>query len=255
MKKIFLAAIVMFGATFGFAQENIVDKHFSHYKGTDEFTTVHISGKMFELASQIDIEVEGEEMKTLKEMASRIESFNLIVGEELPNLDSEYKSAVKLVRSSHEELMRVNSPEGNFMFKVDEDNGIVRELILVGKAEGKFIVFSLMGEIELNELGTMMKGIQDHGISDLSGAFEGGANKFKVYPNPVGTSDQLTISVPENMQGGDATINDMNGNVMQSILGLNSSKEQISTQGLVPGTYIITLTKGETIISKQVVVQ
>ncbi len=254
MKKLILALTVLFSATVAFSQ-NIVDKHFSQYKGADEFTTVHISGKMFELASQIDIEVEGEDMKQLKDMASRIESFNLIVGEHLPNLDSEYKSALTKVKSSHEELMRVNSPEGNFMFKVDEANGIVNELILVGKADGKFIVFSLMGQIELNELGTMMKGIQEHGIEELSGAFEGGADKFKVYPNPVNSSDQITIAIPSSMDGGDATLNDMNGNVIQSIVGLNTSKQQISTQGLAPGTYIVTLKKGETLLSKKVVVQ
>lgn len=254
MKKLILALTVIFTATIGFSQ-NIVDKHFEHYKGADEFTTVHISGKMFELAAQIDIEIEDEEFKSLKEMASRIESFNLIVGENMANLDSEYKSATRLVKSSHEELMRVNSPEGNFLFKVDENNGVVNELILIGKAEGNFIVFSLMGEIQLNELGQMMKGIQDHGIEELSGAFEGDANKFKVYPNPVNTSNQMTISIPSKMIGGDATLNDMNGNVVQSILGLNSDKEEISTAGLTPGTYIVTLQKGETIISKKVVVQ
>jgi len=254
MRKLVILITVLFTVTIGFSQ-NIVDKHFEHYKGADEFTTVHISGKMFELVSQVDIQIEDEEMKALKEMSSKVESFNLIMGENMANLDSEYKSAIRLVKSSHEELMRVNSPEGNFMFKVDEDNGIVHELILIGKADGKFIVFSLMGEIELNELGQMMQGIQEHGIKELSGAFEGGADKFKVYPNPVNSTNQITISVPSNMLGGDANLNDMNGNVVESILGLNTEKEQISTNGLAPGTYIVTLQKGETILSKKIIVQ
>ena len=252
MKKIFIFIAVMTAYSFGFSQ-NIIDKHFSHYKNQDNITSVSISGKMFQIASQIELEVEGKDTKQLQDMVSRIESFNMIVGEEMPDSKSDYKQGISKVQTSHEELMRVNNKEGNFMVKIDEQDGLVREVIMIGQSEKNFIAFSLMGRIQLDELGEVISEINDHGLDEIENIFDNKIDEFKVYPNPSKNSSDIRIDIPEEMLGARIVVTDMNGKLIGEYPA-ESSKEQLRASNLKNGSYIIQLVKDDVKLTKKFII-
>ena len=252
MNKLLSLLVLCLLAQIGFSQ-NIIDTHFSHYKGHDDFTTIHIGGKMFEIASQLEIEVdiEGQDVKKLQDMASQITSFDMIVGEEMTSPKGEFKKAVNAVRNSHEELMRVNNKDGAFLLKIDEHKGTIREVVGIGHGQDEFLVFSLMGSIELEELGSVINNLNEHALHQIEASLEGNVTKFKVYPNPVAASAELNIEVPEKLQGGEVQILDLNGKVVKA---LSANDANLTAKGLNPGNYVVRIIKGETQMTKKIIV-
>ena len=235
--------------------QNIVDKHFSHCKGTDQYTSICILGKMFDIASEIEVDVKDTEFNEFKNMISHIESFNMIIGEDIPDIDSEYKAALKLVSNSHEELMRISTKNEKLIVKIKESNNIVNEVIFIGNVHNKFIVTSLMGEIAMSELGKVIDRVQNNNFDDshlqmFDKDFEG----FKVYPNPIGRSANLTVEFPNDMSESKINIFDLNGRLIREI-STSGIQETISMNNLLPGTYIVQIIKGDVRMNKKIIVQ
>ena len=125
-------------ATMGTLQaQNIIDESFSEYKENDDYTKVRVSGTMFEMASD------------MKDMVGDIQSFQMILGVEETETDKKYKDGLTIIREGYEELMTVNSKEGKFSLYIDEADGIVYEVVMIGAAPDKFLVASLVGEMDL----------------------------------------------------------------------------------------------------------
>lgn len=252
MKKLILIIVVCSFASLGFGQ-NIIEKHFSDYKDKDDVTSISITGKMFQIASQIELEIEGKDTEHLQDMVSRIESFNMIVAENMPQAKSAYTNGISKVQNTHEELMRINNKEGNFMIKIDEYGGLVREVIMIGQSDDKFIAFSLMGSIQLDELGEVVGEIQAHGLDDIEDIFDNKIDEFKVYPNPSKSNNTITIDIPNSMIGGKVMVSDLDGKLLDTI-NASDNKQSVNTSKYRNGSYIIQLVKGDVHLSKKLII-
>jgi ribosomal protein S8 len=253
MKNILIAFVLIFSTQLGNAQ-NIIDKHFSHFKNSDDFTTISVTGKMFEIVAQIEIDEADEEFKDFKNMISNIESFNMIVGEDLADPLTEYKSALKLVANSHEELMRISTKEEKIIIKVQEANGFVQEVIMIGKVDQNFIAFSLMGQIRMEEIGQVINKVQSSNLDEsFEEVFKNKIEDFKVYPNPVSTNGFLTVDIPEDMSQGQITIIDIDGKVVKE-LAASGTRQSLSIDGLNPGTYVVQINMGDVRMNKKIIV-
>ncbi len=253
MKKLILMLTVMVSYTFTNAQ-NIIDKHFSHYKGADNFTTISVTGKMFQLASQIEMEIDGKDTEHMQDMISRIESFNMIVGEEMPNAKADYTNGLLKVKDSHEELMRINNKEGNFTIKIDESNGLVKEVIMIAQSDKNFVAFSLMGSIQMEELGEVVNEIQKHGMDDIEQIFDNNnIDDFKVYPNPSKSSQNVNIDIPNKMIGGKVIVTDLDGKLLDQY-EITNQTQSINTNNYRNGSYIVQLVKDDIRMSKKVII-
>ena len=253
MKNILIAFVLIFSINLSNAQ-NIIDKHFSHFKNSDDFTTISVTGKMFEIAAQIEIEEADTEFKEFKDMISNIESFNMIVGEDIPNAFTEYKSALNLVADSHEELMRISTKNEKIIIKVHEANGFVQEVIMIGKVEETFIAFSLMGQIRMEEIGKVINKVQSSNLNDsFEKVFKNNIEGFKVYPNPVSTNGSFTVEVPEDMAGGQISIIDIDGKIVRE-LAVNGTRQSLNVDGLNPGTYVVQINLADVRMNKKIIV-
>jgi len=252
MKNFILIAVFAFFSASLFSQ-NIIEREFSHYVDQENTTSVFVSGKVFEFASYI--ETNEPEFEELKDFITTIESFNLIAVQEHPTPRDEYIAATKNVGSEYEELIRVTDKEGNITVYIDEANGIVTELVGIANGEKEFIVFSLYGRMDLNQIGEIAGKLQSDGFEQLSVIREHKATKVKVYPNPTNAADGFTLEVPENMDGGTATVYDMNGAKVNSF-PLRTGEQNMETAGYAPGNYVVELVKeGVSIKKKLIIVQ
>lgn len=250
MKKISLLSLATFISFLSFGQ-NFIEKNYAHFLEREDITAVHVSGKMFEMITKLDIETEDEELNEAIEMIEKIESFDLIMVPELVDAKKEYNAGFSNVKG-YEELVRVRDKEVNFSLHIDEENDVVYEIVGMGAAEGKFFAFSLLGEIDLSQVGRMINKIQEKGLNDVIGDIDLGVEDVKIYPNPATADAKLTVEVSEDFIGGKGKVYDLNGQMLSSF-DLESTTQNIDTNGLTEGQYVVELSKGEMSIKKKVI--
>ncbi len=254
MKKITQIFLLLFlGACIAQGQ-NIIDEEFYDYKEQDNFTSVFISSKMFDLAQYIDMEEMDEDMEELKELMSSIKAFNMVFGENVEDVVTKYKDAESTVASSFEELMKIKDGDGNFSFYIDENKGMVYELVMVGHMRNELIIFSLVGEISLSKLSKIANVMQKAGIENIGKINTYSSDKLKIYPNPGRTSDDLTLEVPTEMLGANCTLINSSGQVMQDFI-IKDAKQAFPTLHLNADTYILKIEYGDAVVSKKLIIQ
>ncbi len=234
--------------------QNIIDEHFSAYKAQEDYTKIHVTGKMFQMASDIEIETDSEEIGDVQELLSGIKSFSMIMGPEESEAKSKYLSGAQLIQDSHEELMSVDDQQGSFSFYIDEVDGIVNELVMIGAAKGQFMVATLNGQMNLKKLGQITKQIRQEGFGPMSKVFDHGADEVKLYPNPASLDDEVKLDIPENLIGGQMTIFDLSGAVILKE-DIGARDKVISTSGLTSGQYVVELEHDNVRIKKKMVIR
>ncbi len=252
MKKITgLLALVLI-STVTFAQNNALDKHFSNYQQNEDFTKVNVSGKMFQLAAFV--EVEDEDIAEIKDFASGVDALKMLIGHEIGNGYSKYNDALSKVQRDYDELMSVDDKNGKFTFFINERNGIVNEFLVVGAADSMLCLISMTGHIDLKKLGNISQKIQADGFNYIGKMNENGANKIKMYPNPAVSSGNVSLDIPEELNGADLRIYNTSGQLMKSDKVLGGSMT-VSLTDLKPGQYILDFVKGDTSIKKKLVIK
>ena len=163
MKYFVLFALCFFGAlNVATAQDDAISRYFSKYVDDERFTVVYVSGKLFRMFQSMELDLDDEEVDAILEVVEDMQGLRLLVTEENPM--GFFKEATNTIQTKeYETLMTVRSAEGenvHFMVK-DDNNEVVRELLLLVGAEDNFVLMSFVGLINLNK------------ISDLQKAFEG----------------------------------------------------------------------------------
>lgn len=253
MKQFAITCCLLFLLSTAFGQ-NIIEKHFSTYKSQPEFTSIHVSSKAFELSAYLDFEDTDEDFAEFKDFLSTVNSFDMIAGDELEVAGKKYQAALKKVQASHEELMTVSENGGEFTFLIDETNGIVKELVMVGTQKDKLAIFSLTGNMDLNQLSKMSSMMKDAGGAELEKMFENGIHEVKVYPNPISTGEELSIELPEDMNSGTVNLLNLNGAKVRSF-EITSNRHTLKTNGLAAGNYILELNNGQVSIKRKLVIR
>ncbi|MDX1686065.1 MAG: DUF4252 domain-containing protein [Saprospiraceae bacterium] len=253
MKRIVL--FVFLGMTsFSLSAQNVIDREFAEYKSDDDYTKIQVAGKMFEMASDIEVQEDDKDMTEVKELISEIESFSMILGVEQENTLMKYKEGLNAIQGQYEELMVVSGKEGNFSFLINESNGIVYELVMIGASKDKFMVASLNGKMDLSRLGKISKRIQQGEFEPFSKMNEEGADEVKIYPNPSGEGQVITLEVPESMVGGTARVFDLSGQNIREWT-ISNIAEKMPVTNISEGRYLVEVNNGEATIRKKFVVQ
>ncbi|MDG1261177.1 MAG: DUF4252 domain-containing protein [Flavobacteriales bacterium] len=163
MKYIITLTIALFSVT-TFAQD-AVEKYFSAYANDDSFTSISISGKMFQLLTHI--EGQTDEEKEILETVSKLEGMRMLVKSEAEDVQSMYRSSIKMLGNEFEELMRVEDNEEDLIFFIREQKGLVRELVLIGSGGGELFIMSILGDIDLNQIAKIGRAVQVDGFEHL----------------------------------------------------------------------------------------
>lgn len=249
MKRILIIALSILLALPAVAQ-NVIDQHFKQYQQQDNFTSIHITAKMFELASYVELEDASEDLQEMLSFIRTMNTFDMIVGQEIANSQSDYDRALRTVSREFEELMHVEDEEGNFTFFIDETKGVVHELVMVGMGAEEFLVFSLTGNMDLRQLSEMAKWVQAQEFDQMKKLSDHKVGEVNVYPNPAKINTQLNLEIPEEMKGGTATLYNVNGAVIRR-LDLNDVKLGLRTNDLNAGLHILELNKNGVTIKKK----
>jgi hypothetical protein len=252
MKTLIITLCTVFSLGMVHAQQNAIEKYFANYLAMEDITKISVNGKVFQLASYI--ETDDKDLEEMNDFASTIESFQMILGDNGIFSKSEYSSALRKVENGYEELMSIQDKEGDFNFRIKEQNGIVEELLMVGYSENSLMILSLTGRMNLKQISKMGAKIQMEGFESLGKMTENGADRIKCYPNPVQSTSPVTIEVPENFIGGDASLVDMKGKTVMSYR-MSTRKQELRLDRVNAGAYLLVFKKNDISITKKLEIQ
>ncbi len=165
MRNVLFLTLGLLPATL-FAQ-NSLQSFFEKYAGHDDFTTVKISPSMFGLIASADIE--DEDLAMIKD----ITGVNILVyeGKEGKSdlTENLYGEARLLINSGYEELMAVKEDATDIkILAKSAGQGIVSDLLIMGKDRGEFIYVNVLGKIDLKKLRSLSKSIDIKGLEHLN---------------------------------------------------------------------------------------
>ena len=259
MKKVFILSLILVSSV-SLLSQNFVSDNYQDFIDAESSTVVQVHGVSFQLAAQFLEEADNENAAEIREALKTIKSFQLVAMPDLENPIGEYEKGLNSLGNAFDELVNVKDKENRFSVLIDEEDGVVYELVGLGTEsdEGRFIAFSLSGEIPLEMIGDIMNKVQSQGGEDFTDIIKDSEieiSNMKVFPNPISTDNNITIEIPENLVGGEGLFIDLNGKIISSFAIKDQIKE-LNTTGLAPGYYFISLTKdGKTVKRKINVVQ
>ncbi|MFZ9045676.1 MAG: DUF4252 domain-containing protein [Cyclobacteriaceae bacterium] len=176
MKKYLMMMALMLGvASTSMAQENVVSKYFDKFSDNEEFVKVSVSSKMFSLFTEL--EAGSPEEEEFLKAVSKLKGMKMVVGDSISNGAALYKEAlIDVQKAGFEELMMVTDADENFQFSIKEKGGIISELMMVVGGKKQFIVMSLYGEIDLNNISKIARSMKVNGLDKLEKLSEEGGN-------------------------------------------------------------------------------
>ena len=165
MKKLFFLVIALLPLSL-FAQTS-VQSFFDKYAGRTGFTTVKISPKMFDLIASI--EIDDTDMSVVKDITGvNVLVYEASEGKTGDMADKLYAEAKTLVNSGYEELMSVME-EGTDLriLAKSAEQGIVNDLLIVGKDNGEFIYVNVTGKMDLKKISSLANDTNIKGLDHL----------------------------------------------------------------------------------------
>ena len=253
MKTIITLLLTTF-VTLQLSAQNFIERYYQDEQLDDRFTIVHVSAKMFELAGHIEWEAESEEERDIQSILDQIHAFDLVAAEDVSDAQARYNKAVERAESSYEMLMRVDDKQGHVSFYIDENNGIVQELVIAGAGDQKFGVISVTGEMNLRELSRLASKIHSKSFETMRLMDEHQAVHIEVYPNPTSAGQDWTLKAPENFVGGQAHLYDIKGQLIRQI-DIDSEVTSIPTSDLSSSTYILEVVNEGVTVKKKLIVE
>lgn len=157
--KYLLFSLLLFLAAPGFAQKantlDAISNYFSEYVDDSEFTAIYISGKVFELFREADLEIDeidDEEVAAILEMVRDIQGVRVLITEN--NSLERYREAKSRIPTDHYELLfKVRTTDGeNVECFVQNEGAIMTELFMLIGAEDTFALLSFVGDVDLSKL-------------------------------------------------------------------------------------------------------
>jgi hypothetical protein len=137
------------------AQDDAISKFFSKYMEDENFSRVYISPKMMQMAGgflKSASEDSDQEAEDLGELISKVRGIR-ILSTESPNGKNLYQEAMAtLNRNKYEDLMDVADKGSNVKFMVREENGLVKEFLMIAGSGESFTLLSMLGSFTYQDL-------------------------------------------------------------------------------------------------------
>lgn len=166
MKKTLLIIGIAFLSMTVMAQGTVVTKYFDQLEDNEDYTKVSVSQKMFSMFTELEAGSEAE--KEFLEAVSKLKGMKVIMADSVADASKIYKQAVADVdKAGYEELMSVKDAEENMKFSIKEKDGIIEELIMVAGGNKGFVMLSLYGEIDLNNISKIAQEMRIEGMERL----------------------------------------------------------------------------------------
>ncbi len=165
MKRFILSGLLVFFTLTMFGQQSAVDKVFDKYSGKEGYTTVYISSFMFNLMN--NLEIDDPDYNEFKKATSGIQSIRILTqdgdqsvpfGRELLNL---------LPKSEYKEMMVVKDEGEEVQFLARQEGSKITEFLLIVSGGGDDALIAIQGDIDLESLSSIAKGLDMPGLENL----------------------------------------------------------------------------------------
>ena len=165
MKKVFLAALALLPLSL--VAQNDVHAFFDKYAGHTGFTTVKISPKMFDLIASVD--VEDADLSVIKDITGvNVLVYEPVEGKATDMSDQLYAEAKMMGFTGYEELMSVVEEGTDIrILAKSAGQGIVSDLLIVGKDDGEFIYVNVSGRMDLKKISSLANDTDIKGLEHL----------------------------------------------------------------------------------------
>ena len=169
MKYIFLSLLFVLFTAPAAAQKvptDAISNYFSEYVDDPDFSVVFISGKIFELFrdANLDIEdLEDKEVEAVLEVVKDIQGIRILHTD--VNAMARWKDAKKRIPTDRYDLLfKVRTKDGdNVEAFIADDDAVISELFLLIGAADNFGMLSFMGTVDLTKLSDLQRAIESEG--------------------------------------------------------------------------------------------
>jgi hypothetical protein len=166
MKKGIVIIGMLFLSMSIMAQGTVISKYFSELEENENFTKVSVSQKMFSMFTELEAGSDAE--KEFLEAVSKLKGLKVIMADSVADAAKMYKKATADIdKAGYEELMSVKDAEENMKFSIIEKDGIIQELMMVAGGNKRFVMLSLYGEIDLNNISKIAQEMRIEGMEHL----------------------------------------------------------------------------------------
>jgi hypothetical protein len=167
MKRLIIIISGVLLYTSGFSQEDVITKYFSEYERRDDFTTIIITSKMFQLIAQIP---ESEDEEDVMNVVRKLNGLKILTSSEYPQRAELSQKAVKIISDKgFEELMIIKEGEEEIKFLIHEDDGHISEFVMLiaEDEDGDFFLMSMTGNLQLEDISKLSKTLDIDGFEHL----------------------------------------------------------------------------------------
>jgi hypothetical protein len=172
MKKLISTLILILSVTVVQAQDDAIVKFFSKYMEDDRFSRVYISPKMMQMAggflkSASDGANGAQDEKDLGELIQKVRGIRILSADKV-NGKQMFKEAMgTLNRNKYEDLMDVHDKGSDVKFMVREENGRVRELLMLTGSGESFTLLSMLGNFTYQDLNILAEKTNMPGMKEF----------------------------------------------------------------------------------------
>lgn len=167
MKRLIIIIIGALLYTNGFSQEDVITKYFGEYERRDDFTTIIITSKMFELIAQIP---ESEDEEDVMNVIRKLNGLKILTSSEYPERAELSRKAVQIISDKgFEELMIIKEGEEEIKFLIHEDDGHISEFVMLiaEDDDGDFFLMTMTGNLQLEDISRLSKTLDIDGFEHL----------------------------------------------------------------------------------------
>ena len=170
MKKIIGLSLFFLMFSGAQAQDDAIVNFFSKYVEDDRFSRVYISSKMMQMAGGF-LKSEGQssdkDVKDLGVLISKVKGIRILSAENTNGKPLYTEALSTLSKNKYEDLMDVANKDSNTKFMVREENGLVRELVMISGSADNFTLLSMLGNFTYQDLNiladkTNMPGMKEY---------------------------------------------------------------------------------------------
>ncbi len=157
-------ALIFFIPSLIFAQESSLKQLADFNDADSNRAQVTVSGKFFEMMAKMEIDsIFDEQVKNLAASIYGMEGY----------MDFSPATAEKVIDKlgkdkDFEEYAQVSKQDGHFVFYVNEDDGIVSEVIMVAHADTKAYMASVYGKMDVRDIGKMYRLVSMEGFKYIN---------------------------------------------------------------------------------------
>lgn len=143
--------------------QDAISTYFSEYVDDQDFTVVYVSGKVFGLFKDANLDLDGmdeEEVKAVFDVVKDIQGIRVLHTER--NAMARWKEAKKRIPTDKYELLfKVRTADGdNVEAFVQDEEAVISELFLLVGAQDNFALLSFVGAVDLSKLSDLQRAIE-----------------------------------------------------------------------------------------------